>query len=107
MDTEEKQQTSETFSQKDSVSRTEHEQVLSREYISELFSRESTMLSSLHGFIRPETERSIAEKIQKQKKILLGISQLRVQSQEKIANEVQPVIDGRYFDKKPLNINLI
>lgn len=76
-------------------------------YINNIFSLEQAMLLSISSYISIETENKIANKINKEKDIMLGIADNELQIREKINNEAKPVIDDNYFDKKPLNINNI
>ena len=68
---------------------------------------ENEMLLSIDNDISIETKNIILDKINNQKNILLGIINNELQNQKKIDNQMKPVINDNYFDKKPLNINNI
>ena len=80
---------------------------LSLEYVNNIFLLENEMLLSISDYISPKTKDIIINKIGKQNEILTGIANKELRIQERINNEVKPVIDDNYFNKKPLNINNI
>ena len=80
---------------------------LSLEHVNNIFLEENEMLLSITNYLSPETKDFLADKIGKQNEILTGIANKELRIQERINNEVKPVIDDNYFNKKPLNINNI
>ncbi len=75
--------------------------------IDEIFSIENEMLLSIENYIDSEIKNIIANKITKQKAILLKIINRELKIQEKIEDESNTSIDNKYFNKKSLNINNI
>jgi len=75
--------------------------------VEKIFILENEMLLSIDNYISIETKNIIIDKISKQKKILLGITNNELRNQKKIDNQMKSVINDNYFDKKPLNINNI
>ena len=80
---------------------------LSPEYVNKIFLLENEMLLSIANYISVETKDIIVDKISKENKILLGIANKELQIEKRINNKAKPVIDDKYFEKKPLNINNI